>query len=329
MNSKKRKITARRNWIKIYEELGSVSKAARRCGIPRSTLYRWINRYKSDDESTLSDKSQKPIKLAKLKITGEIEKLILSIREQHKFGPQSISTHLLRKHNTKLSPPTVWRVLKRCAVKPLKKYKRAKTFKRYSRPIPGDRIQMDVMKVRANCYQFTAVDDCTRLRVLRLFPSKHAENTVKFLHAVIESFIFPVQRIQTDWGTEFYNDLFQEELITHFIKFRPIKPKSPHLNGKVERSQKTDKAEFYSHLNLKNKLPLESLLADWEHFYNHKRPHDALYGKTPYERYLELEKYIPTQTDVTTQYWKKTEIIRPRNYQYLSTIKKFGLSHMS
>lgn len=45
MSTKKRKITARKNWIKINKELGSVSKAARRCGIPRSTIYRWINRY--------------------------------------------------------------------------------------------------------------------------------------------------------------------------------------------------------------------------------------------------------------------------------------------
>jgi len=241
MNSKNRKLKARENWIKLYKELGSVSKAARRCGIPRSTLYRSINRYETGGENSLVDRSQKPIKLAQQKTTEEIEKLILLLRQQHNFGPQSISTHLLRNHKIELSAPTVWRVLQRHAVKPLKRYKKNKGIKRYSRPIPGDRVQMDVTKIRVRCYQFTAVDDCTRLRVLRLYPSKHAENTVKFLYEVIESFLFPIQRIQTDWGTEFYNDLFQEELATHFIKFRPIKPRSPHLNGKVERSQKTDK----------------------------------------------------------------------------------------
>jgi hypothetical protein len=54
---------------------------------------------------------------------------------------------------------------------------------------------MDVTKIRVRCYQFTAVDDCTRLRVLRLYPSKHSENTVKFLYEVIESFLFPIPRI--------------------------------------------------------------------------------------------------------------------------------------
>lgn len=327
MNSKKRKITARKNWIKLYNELGSVTKTARRCGIPRSTLYRWINRHDPANENSLADKSQKPIKLAKQKTTNEIEELILFIRTKHNFGPQSISTHLLRNYKIKLSSPTVWRVLNRHVVKPLKRYKKHQEIKRYNRPIPGDRVQMDVMKVRSKCYQFTAVDDCTRLRVLRLYSSKHAENTVKFLSEVLGKFFFPIQRIQTDWGTEFYNDLFQEELMVHFIKFCPIKPRSPHLNGKVERSQKTDKAEFYSHLNLRDKtLQIEPLLADWEHFYNHKRPHASLNGKTPYEKYLELENLIPIQPEVTGEYWKKEEIIRPRNYQYLTLIKKLNMS---
>jgi len=117
---------------------------------------------------------------------------------------------------------------------------------------------------------------------------------VHFFYEVIDSFGFPIQCIQTDWGTEFYNDLFQEELMSHFIKFRPIKFRSPHLNGKIDRSQKTDKAEFYSLLNLRDmSLVLELLLADWEHFYNHKRPHASLKGKTPYEHYLELKEQIP------------------------------------
>lgn len=330
MDTKKRKIKAREIWIKTYMELGSVSKAARRCGIPRSTLYRWTKRYQTEEENPLSDKSQKPKRLAKQKITKEIEETILSIRIKHNFGPQSISTHLLRNYRIDLSPSTIWRVLSKNNVKPLKRYKKTHGFKRYTRPIPGDRVQMDVMKVRVKCYQFTAIDDCTRLRVMRLYPSKHADNTVKFLYEVLENFYFPIQRIQTDWGTEFYNDLFQEELAVHFIKFRPIKPRSPHLNGKVERSQKTDKAEFYSHLDLRDKeLQLEPLLAEWEYFYNHKRPHASLKGKTPYERYLELETKIPIQPDVTGKYWEKEEIIRPRNYQYLTLHKKMKLSHMS
>lgn len=52
-----------------------------------------------------------------------------------------------------------------------------------------------------------------------LYSSKHAEYTVKFLYKVIESFGFPIQRVQTVWSTEFYNDLSQEELMMHFKNF--------------------------------------------------------------------------------------------------------------
>lgn len=206
--------------------------------------------------------------------------------------------------------------------KPLKKYRSKKDFQRYSRPTPGDRVQLDVCKIKHKCYQFTAVDDCTRMRVLRLYSSKHAENTVLFLYEVLENLPFPIQRIQTDWGTEFFNNLFQEELSIHFIKYRPIKPRSPHLNGKVERSQKTDKAEFYSQINLEDpSLNISGLLTEWEHYYNYKRPHASLRGKTPYEQYLAVEEKVPMQGEVTGAYWDSNEIILPRNYDYYKLVK--------
>lgn len=118
--------------------------------------------------------------------------------------------------------------------------------------------------------------------------------------------------------------------MVHFINFCPIKPRSHHLNGKVERSQKTDEIEFYSQLNLKDRnINIELLLAEWEHFYNYKRPHSSLNHKTPYELYLELKQQTPIQPDVTGKYWEKEEVIRIKNYQYLSILKKTKMSHMS
>jgi len=61
-----------------------------------------------------------------------------------------------------------------------------------------------------------------------------------FLEQIIEEMPFPIQRIQSDRGLEFFAYKFQEKLKKYAIKFRPIKPRAPHLNGKVERSQRTD-----------------------------------------------------------------------------------------
>ena len=136
---------------------------------------------------------------------------------------------------------------------------------------------MDVTKLKPKAYKFTAIDDCTRLKVIRVYPNKRVDSAVEFLGEVLDSFPFPVQRVQTDWGTEFFNFKFQEELHEHFIKFRPIKPKSPHLNEKVERTQQTDKSEFWRLIDLTYpSLDLKLLAMELETFYNHKRPHSLL-----------------------------------------------------
>jgi len=72
----KREETARLLWIKTYEELGSVSKAAARCGIPRSTLYRWIERFRTEGKDGLKGHSKRPNHLAKLRVDEKLIKLI-------------------------------------------------------------------------------------------------------------------------------------------------------------------------------------------------------------------------------------------------------------
>ena len=62
-----------------------------------------------------------------------------------------------------------------------------------------------------------------------------------------------------------------------------IKPRTPRLNGKVERSHKTDQQEFYQLLEYSGDVDLREKLKTWENFYNFDRPHGAFSGKTPYE----------------------------------------------
>lgn len=92
MKNKERNIKARQKWLQTYEDLWLVTKASIKCGISRSTLYRWIERSKSDLDSKLSDKSKRPKTLPNLKVTDEIETLILDIRRRHNWGAQRIST---------------------------------------------------------------------------------------------------------------------------------------------------------------------------------------------------------------------------------------------
>ena len=84
-----RKIRMRQKWLELYAETGSVTKTALRCGVARSTLYRWINRGKEEGKSELSDKSKRPSRLANMKITPEIETIILNLCVRQEDGERN------------------------------------------------------------------------------------------------------------------------------------------------------------------------------------------------------------------------------------------------
>jgi len=187
--------------------------------------------------------------------------------------------------------------------------------------VPGDRIQMDTKKLTAGKYQYTAIDDCSRWRVLGIYPGRNAINTLLFLERVFEEFPFPIQRIQTDRGREFFAVKVQEKLKEYCIKFRPIKPHSPHLNGKVERSQKTDLQEFYSIVGF-DSPDLEDEIEQWQFHYNWHRPHGSLNGKAPIDVVCELNDKTPITDEVTSNYKPTEERIQEQNYKLDLELKK-------
>jgi len=111
---------------------------------------------------------------------------------------------------------------------------------------------------------------------------------------MIEEFPFPIQRIQTDRGAEFFGLEFQISMKRNSIKCRPVKPRSPHLNGKVEHSQMTDKVEFYPTIGI-NKKDLSDRVEEWQFDYNWHHPHSSLGNKTPLEKVFELSNKTPVQ----------------------------------
>ena len=81
------------------------------------------------------------------------------------------------------------------------------------------------------------------------------------------------------------------------IKFRPIRPRSPHLNGKIERAQRTALEELRACADLKTQGPGDER-AEWQTFFNWRRPHSARGGKTPIDRVCELLPKIPMTEQV-------------------------------
>ncbi len=232
------------------------------------------------------------------------------------MGARRLQSELRRNHGIRLSLATIHEVFEGHDVPPLQRsLPNRKTVARYSRPIPGDRIQMDTCKIAPGVYQYTAVDDCSRCRVLAVYSRRTAANTLDFLDRVIEEMPFPIQRIQTDRGREFFTEKVQRRLMDLHIKFHPNKPRSPHLNGKVERSQKTDLHEFWAAVDIASPN-LDELLDQWQHYYNWDRPHGALHGKSPIDCVCELLDRTPLAHQVANAYDRAGERIRYPVYAF-------------
>lgn len=246
----------------------------------------------------------------------------MELRNLRNLGARRIQNELFRLYQYTFSLATIHKILSTQHAKPIVKLKRKKQFKRYQRPIPGDRIQVDTCKVYPGIYQYTAVDDCTRWRVLEIYKRRTADNAIAFIDLMVEQFPFPIQRMQTDRGREFFAVKVQEKLMNFGIKFRPNKPGAPHLNGKVERSQKTDLEEFYATADLSDFEKLRRALSEWQFFYNWQRPHGLLNGKTPSQAYSELGDKTPFWDEVLANYEVKKERIQNPNYRIDLALRK-------
>jgi len=122
--------------------------------------------------------------------------------------------------------------------------------------------------------------------VLRAYPRCDQKTAIAFIDHVLSKLPFQVERVQTDNGSEFGTS-FHWHLLDKGIDHVKIKPRTPRLNGKVERSHRIDSEEFYRLLEgqvIDDTHLFTDKLQEWEDYYNYHRPHGALGGQTPYER---------------------------------------------
>jgi transposase InsO family protein len=273
---------------------GNVSQTCRFFGVSRALFYIWKQRYEKHGVAGLRDKSRRPHKI-RFRIAPEIVSLILRIREERRYGAVRVSLYLQRHYHAYASPTTILKIFHRHHVGriSLKKYRPGPKPADAPLQVPGHSVQLDVKfvpragRARQRFCQFTAIDEATRFRVLRIYDHDNAKTAIDFLREVREHFSFAIQRIQTDNGSSFGSQ-FTWHLSDLRISHKHIPPGCPEVNGKVERSRKTDSQEFYQGKHFKHKRDLARKLKKWETEYNEDRPHLALKGMTPAERLHEL-----------------------------------------
>ncbi len=283
MNKKSQQdITRKLRVLNYAKEIGNIAKACRYFGISRETFYQWKKAYESQGESGLINNKPCP-ENPKRRTDKAIEEKILYLRTTYHFGPLKISWYLERFHDIKISRSGCYFVLLRNGLNRLPEKGRKRStpeFIRYEKKVPGHHVQVDVKFLfftdqhgnRIKRFQYTAIDDSTRIRALKVYAKHTQENAIDFINYVVEKLPFRIKVIRTDNGHEFqakFNWHVRDLGMEHVY----IKPGTLRLNGKVGRSHLTDKHD----------VDLSAKLAEWERFYNLHRAHSAHSGKTPYE----------------------------------------------
>lgn len=292
------KIPERYHWrirsrlaILTYVAEYGIKGTSRRFRLDRKTIREWRRRWQAAGVVGLVPRypAERPRRIGQ-PIVGLIEH---ARRDLH-YGVVRTHIWLQRVHHVRISVPTIQRICRRLGYGPLRRPPRRRTrqLKLFERERPGESIQIDVKEIKIagqKAYQYTALDDCTRYRVLRLYPRKHRHSSEDFFHRLRRAFPFPILKIQMDNGSEFPLD-FALTIQAAGIRTRYITPRRPEQNGKVERSHRVDDEEFWSQQTFTTFASASTALEGWQHRYNHERFSMALNGQTPAEK---LARFYP------------------------------------
>ena len=307
MNSITQDILYKQSVVK-YSFKHGVTKAAIKFKMHRKTIYRWREKYDGTAQS-LKNKSRRPHSHPNQHTKEEI-KLIKNYKNRNKDTGLVVLWIKLRKVGYTRSITSLYRVMQRIGI-----YRKAPSKKKEYEPkpyeemrYPGERVQVDVKYVPAKSltkevrekegryYQYTAIDEYTRKRVLWASKEQSTSASTEFIKVIMKKFPFKIECIQTDNGFEFTNRLnwqgtkkktmFESKLEELGIKHKLIKPKTPRHNGKVERSHRKDQERFYYNKVFCSFEDFKNRLKYWEKEYNNF-PMKPLNWLSPNEKYLE------------------------------------------
>ncbi|WP_102412113.1 DDE-type integrase/transposase/recombinase [Beduinella massiliensis] len=257
---------AYRQSLMKYAEKYGVSRASRKYNKSRSYIYFWKARW-DGSMASLACQSRRPHSHPNQHTEAEL-KLIRDMRRRNpKLGMVEL-WHRLRRRGYNRRPESLFRVMRKLGLFPQAEKKPAYRSKPYEQmTYPGQRVQVDVKVVPHRCiadpelrlFQYTAMDEFTRLRFLAAYPEQSTYSSADFLKRLFKWYArrgIRVECVQTDNGFEFTNrfsnskrnqvTLFEKTAADLGIRHKLIKPYTPRHNGKVERSHREDQKLFYN-----------------------------------------------------------------------------------
>jgi transposase InsO family protein len=270
------------------------AEVARQLQVSRSTAYKWVNRYRAEGEAGLADRSSAPRRRPRA-LSAEAIAVILDARRYRRYGPHRLAPI------TGHPRSTIYGVLCRHRVNRLDGLDRLTGRPvrcRYVVPYPGALVHQDAKPLarvpgyRRGRYEAhqghdqleVFVDDHSRLACVVVTRNGGQGETVRALDTAVRWFAghgIRVERIMTDNGASYCSRAYAARLAELGIRHSRTRVRRPQTNGKAERFIGTLVREWaYARPYRTNQERLRRL-AHFLDFYNRRRPHTALGGRSP------------------------------------------------
>ena len=267
-------------------------------GIPRTTFYRWYDRYLAGGLAALKDKSPKPGRVWN-RIPDDIrEKVIDMALEEADLSPRELAVRLTDTQSYFVSESSVYRLLKALDLITSPAFvviKAADEFKDKT-TAPNQMWQTDFTYLKVIgwgwFYLSTILDDFSRYIIAwKLCTTMKADDVTDTLEMALQASgcgqanVAHKPRLLSDNGSSYIAGDLAEWMERQDMKHVRGAPYHPQTQGKIERWHQT----------LKNRILLENyyLPGDLEaqidafvSYYNHQRYHESLKNLTPADVYF-------------------------------------------
>ena len=286
--------------LDLWRRTGNMGLVCEHYGVSRATVYRWRSRFKPRAPHSLEDQSRRPHRVRRPQWSDELEVAVRALRREYGWGKDKLAV-ILKRSGYQSSASTVGRIIRSLKHRKLiiePERMSLKTRRRIARrpyavrkpkgwvvDRPGDLVQVDTVDLNRHLgerrKQFTARDMLSRWDVIEAHTRATAGLAAGFLDTLQRDSPYRIKAIQVDGGSEFAAE-FEQACKDRKIRLFVLPPRSPKLNGRVERAQRTHREEYYERFDISQSIEEHNKdLKGWQDIYNMVRPHQALGQRTP------------------------------------------------
>lgn len=321
------KMDERREFVRLAMVQGvNRRELCRRFGVHPSTGYKWLGRWRSDEE--LADRSRRPHSAPK-QTARAIEERLLALRDAHPaWGARKLARCLQRDGLRAPSFSTVHEILRRNG-RSVGAPGGTTAYQRFEKPTPNLLWQMDFkghvgLADGSRCHPLTILDDHSRYSLcLEACADERGSTVQSRLERTFRRYGLPEAFFVDNggpWGDSSGRRFSQLSvwLLKLGIAVLHSRPYHPQSRGKNERFHRTLKAEVFALRRFRELAEVQQALDVWRALYNLERPHQALDQEVPASRYRPSDRAMPDRLPQVE--YDEHEIVRrvPATKDYIS-----------